>query len=263
MQDTWFIYDTPLNSRLLVGSALYPSMSTMLNAIQQSETQVVTVSLRRQTPQKSSGNDFWKSIQSLHLNILPNTSGCYTVNEVLNIAKMSREIFATDWIKLELIGDDYNLQPDPIELIKAAQLLIKDNFKVLPYCTDDLVICQKLVDIGCQVIMPWAAPIGTGKGILNPYALETLRARLDKTTLIIDAGIGQPSDATKVLELGYDAVLLNSAIALSEKPQLMANAFKHAIIAGREAYLAGKMPEKQLAQPSSPQIDSPFWHELY
>ncbi|WP_416307624.1 thiazole synthase [Neptunicella sp. SCSIO 80796] len=260
MSDLLTIYDHTFSSRLLVGSALYPSMQIMKNAIQASGSNIVTLSLRRQSPEKNGGQVFWQHIQSLGLTLLPNTAGCHSVKEVVNLANMSRELFQTNWIKLELIGDDYNLQPDPVELLKATQILLQDGFKVLPYCTDDLVICQRLADLGCQVIMPWGAPIGTGRGLLNPYALESIRHRLPDITLIIDAGIGLPSHATQALELGYDAILINSAIAQATDPVSMATAFNYAVKAGRAGYLAQPMPAKQTARPSTPTLGMPFWH---
>jgi len=255
------IYGQEFDSRLLIGTALYSSIDEMKQSIQASGSQIATLSLRRQSPENNSGQTFWQEIQSLGLTLLPNTAGCHSVKEVVNLAKMSRELFATDWIKLELIGDEDRVQPDPVELLKAADLLLKDGFKVLPYCTDDLVLCLKLADLGCEVIMPWGAPIGTGQGLLNPYALESIRNRLPDITLIVDAGIGLPSHATQALELGYDAVLLNSAVAQATNPVQMATAFKHACEAGRAGYLAGRMPEKQVAQPSTPTMGMPFWHQ--
>lgn len=255
------IYGQEFDSRLLIGSALYPSIKTMREAIVASDSDIVTLSLRRQSPEDNGGAEFWQEIQNLNVTLLPNTAGCHSVKEVVNLAKMSRELFQTDWIKLELIGDEYTLQPDPFELVKATDILIKDGFKVLPYCTDDLILCRKLADLGCEVIMPWGAPIGTGQGLLNPYALETIRNRLPTTTLIVDAGIGLPSHATQVFELGYDGVLLNSAVAQATDPVVMATAFKHAALAGRAGYIAGRMPEKQIAQASTPTIGMPFWHQ--
>lgn len=259
--DQLILYGQTFNSRLLIGSALYPSLETMSQSIQASGAEIVTLSLRRQSPENNGGQVFWQTIKSLGLTLLPNTAGCHSVKEVVNLAKMSRELFETDWIKLELIGDEYSLQPDPIELVKATEILLKDGFKVLPYCTDDLVLCLRLADLGCEVIMPWGAPIGTGQGLLNPYALESIRNRLPDISLIVDAGLGQPSHAAQALELGYDGVLLNSAVAQASDPIQMASAFKHACEAGRLGYLAGRMPEKQVAQPSTPNIGMPFWHQ--
>lgn len=258
------IYDQALTSRLLIGSALYPSPEIMKQAILASGSQVVTLSLKRQSPMAKSGDKFWRYIQaSVEQNqgfLLPNTAGCKTAKEAITLAKMSRELFQTDWIKLEVIGDDYNLQPDPVELLIATEQLLADGFKVLPYCTDDLVICQRLYELGCQVIMPWASPIGTGKGLMNPYNLASIRQRLPEATLILDAGIGKPSDACIAMEMGFDGVLLNSAIALADNPVLMAKAFATAINAGELAYIAGTMPERQTAHPSTPTLDTPFWH---
>ena len=259
--DKLTIYGEQFDSRLLIGSALYPSIESMKSSIITSGAEIVTLSLRRQSPESQGGQEFWQQIQQLGLTLLPNTAGCHSVKEVVNLAKMSREIFATDWIKLELIGDEYSLQPDPIELLKATEILLKDGFKVLPYCTDDLVLCMKLADLGCDVIMPWGAPIGTGQGLLNPYALQSIRSRLPDTTLIVDAGIGLPSHAVQAFELGYDGILLNSAVAQATHPEHMASAFKQACLAGRAGYLAGRMPEKQVAQPSTPTLGMPFWHQ--
>jgi len=175
---------------------------------------------------------------------------------------MSREMFNTDFIKLEVIGDDYNLQPDPFALVEAAEHLIKKGFKVLPYCTDDLVLCKKLLDVGCQVLMPWGSPIGTGKGLMNPYNLETLRERLPDVTLVIDAGIGKPSQAMQAMELGFDAILLNTAIAKAQNPVAMARAFNAAVTGGRMAYEAGTMESRQTASPSTPVLGTPFWQQV-
>jgi len=261
MSDTVNIYGTELNSRLFIGSALYPSPQIMTDSIKASGAEVVTLSLSRQNPQANGGQEFWQLIQSLGLQLLPNTAGCHTVNEAVNMARMSREIFQTDWIKLELVGDDYNLQPDPIALVKATEILMKEGFKVLPYCTDDLVIARHLVDLGCEVLMPWGSPIGTGKGILNPYALQSIRDRFPEVTLVVDSGVGKPSHATQALEMGVDAILLNTAVAKANNPVLMAKAFALSIEAGRSAYLAGLMSERSTASPSTPIIDSPFWHQ--
>lgn len=254
-------YGEALDSRLFLGSALYPSLSVMTDAMKASETSVITLGLRRQSPEKSGGDDFWQAIKSLDKKLLPNTAGCHSAKEAIILAEMSRELLKTDWIKLEVIGDDYTLQPDPYETVAAANVLINKGFKVFPYCTDDLVFCQKLVDVGCELLMPWGAPIGTGKGLMNPYALDTLRHRFDKLPLIIDAGIGKPSHAAKAMEMGFDAVLLNTAVAEADDPVMMAEAFNLAIKAGRLAYEAGTMGEKQTASPSTPVIGTPFWHQ--
>lgn len=255
------IYGTKVDSRLLIGSALYSSPQVMRDAVKASGSQVVTLSLRRQNPADGGGDKIWQYIQELGCHLLPNTAGCKTAEQVYTLAQMSREIFQTDWIKLEVIGDDYNLQPDGIELLKSAEQLIGAGFKVLPYCTDDLLLCQRLYDLGCEVIMPWGSPIGTGLGLMNPYNLETIRTRLPRATLIVDAGIGKPSDACMALEMGYDGILLNSAVALAEDPVAMAKAFALSIHAGALAFEAGVMPKRQTAQPSTPTLGTPFWHQ--
>ncbi|OUL57659.1 thiazole synthase [Pseudoalteromonas ulvae] len=254
------IYGKTLSSRLFIGSALYPSPQVMLDSIEASNASVVTVSLRRQGTVEA-GADFWQLIKQTKRDILPNTAGCYSVKEVVTLAQMCREVFQTNWIKLELLGDEYNLQPDPIALLEATRILIADGFEVLPYCTDDLVICQKLVELGCEVLMPWGAPIGTGKGLLNPYNLKVIRERLPNTTLLVDAGLGLPSHACQAMEIGYDAVLLNSAVAQAGDPVMMAKGFAAAVAAGRAGYLAQAMPEKELAKPSTPTMGMPFWHQ--
>ncbi len=257
----WQLAEKEFNSRLLIGSAQYPSPQIMEDAITYSNAEVVTVSLRRQDPANKSGGDFWRLIQSFNLTLLPNTAGCYSAKDAITTAQMAREIFNTHWIKLEVIGDDYNLQPDPFALLEAAKELIQQGFEVFPYCTDDLVLCEKLVDVGCTILMPWGAPIGTGKGILNPYALTTLRNRLPNINLIVDAGIGAPSHAAHALELGYDGVLLNTAIAQASDPVKMAQGFKHAVLAGRQAYEAGLIEPRAIAKPSTPVIGTPFWQQ--
>lgn len=257
----WQLADKTLNSRFLIGSSLYPSPQIMQDAIRASAAEVVTVSLRRQNPAEGGGNAFWELLSELNLNILPNTAGCHSVKEAITTAQMARELFKTNWVKLEVIGDEYNLQPDPFALLEATKELISQGFEVFPYSTDDLILAEKLVEAGCRIVMPWGAPIGTGKGLMNPYALKTLRARLPDITLIVDAGIGAPSHAVQALEMGYDGVLLNTAVAEAADPVVMATAFKHALEAGRLAYESGVMPERDLAKPSTPVIGTPFWHQ--
>lgn len=261
MSDQLTLYGEKFGSRFLLGTALYPSPQSMLDAIAAARCEIVTLGLRRQDPQNKGGENFWQSIRETGCKLLPNTAGCKSVKEAVNLAEMSRELFQTNWLKLEVIGDDYNLQPDPFALVEAAQELIKRNFCVLPYCTDDLILCQKLVDIGCEVIMPWGSPIGTGQGLLNKYNLRCLRERLPNIPLIIDAGLGAPSQAAEAMEMGYDGVLLNTAVAKAQQPALMAEAFAKAIEAGRAAYKAGLMQKRQTASPSTPLIGKPFWHQ--
>lgn len=250
-----------LASRLLLGTAQYPSFAELQQAIVASKTEIITVSLRRQQPDGTASQRFWDHIKDLNCHILPNTAGCHFAREAVTTAQMARELFNTNWVKLEVIGDDYNLQPDPFETLVAAKELAKDGFTIFAYCTEDLVFCQRLLDAGVTVLMPWGSPIGAGKGLVNPYGLEVLRNRLPNQLLFVDAGIGLPSHATQAMEMGYDGVLLNSAVAYADSPSKMAEAFKHAVIAGRSAFEAGRMPERELAKPSTPTIDQPFWNE--
>ncbi len=261
MTDSWVIYDVPLTSRLMLGTALYPSPKIMRDAIAASNAEVITVSLRRQNPAVKDGDAVWTYIRESGCRLLPNTAGCKTAKEAITLAEMSREIFETPWIKLEVIGDDYNLQPDPFGLVEAAAELVRREFHVLPYCTEDLVLCRKLLDVGCRVLMPWGSPIGTGRGLLNRYALRTLRDRLPDTRLIIDAGIGAPSQAAEAMEMGFDGVLLNTAVAKAHDPVAMAKAFAGAVASGRQAFDAGLMVKRQTASPSTPTVGQPFWHQ--
>jgi thiazole synthase len=247
-------------SRMLLGTALYSSPEVMKQSLTASGAEIITVSLRRQSPNSKGGQQFWEYVKSLNLNLLPNTAGCRTAKEAVVTAKMARDLFDTNWIKLEVIGDDYTLQPDPFQLLEAAQELLKDGFEVFPYATDDLILAQRLVEAGCKIIMPWAAPIGSGQGLTDRRALETLRARLPDVTLIVDAGVGKPSHAAQVMEMGYDGVLLNSAVALATNPPEMAKAFALAIEAGRKGFEAGLMQERTVAKPSTPELGTPFWH---
>ena len=258
----WEIGGQTLKSRLMVGTALYPSPDIMEKAIQVSQTEVVTVSLRRQDPNEQGGKRFWEIVQSLNLRLLPNTAGCRTVKEAVTTAQMARELFKTHWIKLEVIGDDFNLQPDPFALVEAARILVAEEFEVFPYTTDDYIVAQRLVDVGCTILMPWAAPIGTGKGPVNPYALQVLRQRFPHIHLIADAGIGLPSHAAQIMEYGFDGVLLNTAIARARDPIAMAQALAFAVDAGALAYQAGPMSQREMAAPSTPTLGKPFWHEI-
>ena len=259
--DALVLYGQTFPSRMLLGTARYPSPAVLEAAVQRARPAMLTASLRRETAQAGSvgSNGFWDLLRRLDVPVLPNTAGCHGVQEVIATAQMARELFETPWIKLELIGDDYTLQPDTLNLVDAASRLIRDGFLVLPYCTEDLVLCQRLVDVGCQAVMPWAAPIGTGRGPVNPYALQLLRERLD-VPLLVDAGLGLPSHACQVMEWGFDGVLLNTAVALAQDPVAMAGAFADAVCAGRAAYLAGAMAAQDSARPSTPVLGTPFWH---
>ena len=259
--DPWHIGRVALGSRFLLGTAGYPSPQVLRDAIVASGTQIVTVGLKR-TLAAGGDNGFVTMIRDAlaesGARLLPNTAGCRTAREAVQLAHMARELYSTSWIKLEVVGDDYTLQPDPFELVAAAIELARDGFTVLPYCTDDLVTCRRLLDSGCDVLMPWGAPIGSGQGLLNPFALRTLRERLPDATLIVDAGIGAPSHAAQALELGFDAVLLNSAVAQSRDPVAMAGAFRDAVSAGRAAWRAGVMAKQDFAIASTPVTGQPF-----
>lgn len=246
-----------LASRFFLGTARYPSPAVLQQAIAASGAQVVTVSLKRQLAAGGTPNDL-PLIQACGARVLPNTAGCYTAREAITIAKMARELYETNWIKLEVLGDEYTLQPDPFETLAAARELARDGFEVFPYCTDDLVSCQRLLDAGCRILMPWGAPIGSGQGLLNPHALRTLRSRLPDVPLVVDAGIGSPRDAVQAMELGFDAVLLNSAVAQAHDPVAMARAFKLGIESGRLAWEAGIMARQDMAVATTPVTGRPF-----
>lgn len=251
------VYGVELQSRFFIGTARYPSPAVLEQAIAASGAQVATVGLKRQLAAGGTPNDL-KLIRDSGVRVLPNTAGCYTAREAINIAKMARELYETNWIKLEVLGDEYTLQPDPYETLAAAKELAKDGFEVFPYCTDDLIVCRRLLDAGCQILMPWGSCIGSGQGLINPTALRTLRARLPDVPLVVDAGIGSPKDAVQAMELGFDAVLLNTAVAQADDPVTMARAFKLAVEAGRLAYEAGVMAKQEMAVPSTPVSGRPF-----
>ena len=261
MTDSWTIGGKTLSSRMMIGSARYPSPDTMREAIVASKAEILTVSLRRENPELRAGQAFWSYVRELDVHVLPNTAGCHTVDEALTTAKMAREIFETDWLKLELIGDDYTLQPDPFQLLKATERLLAEGFTVFPYMTDDLVLARRLVELGCDILMPWAAPIGSGRGVVNPRALSLIRERFPDVKLIVDAGLGAPSHAARAMELGCDGVLLNTAIARAGDPVAMATAFRDAVVAGRQAFGAGLMEPVDFARASTPTIGTPLWHE--
>lgn len=244
-------YGTKISSRLLLGSAQYPSPAVLTEAVSASGTEIVTVSLRRETA-IGSGSGFFDLLQETGCLILPNTAGCHTAHEAVTTAHMARELFETNWIKLEVIGHSDTLQPDVFGLVDAARVLAADGFKVFPYTTDDLVVGEKLIDAGCEVLMPWGAPIGSGQGLRIPEALRTMRAHFPDIPLIVDAGIGRPSDATQAMELGMDAVLLNTAVAQAGDPVQMARAMALAVEAGRAGYAADPMERRNMAVPSTP-----------
>ncbi|MCV2369799.1 thiazole synthase [Roseateles oligotrophus] len=258
--DPWMIGDISLSSRLLLGSAGYPNPQTLAEAIEASQTEVLTVGLKRTLAGGDNGFVAMalQAAKAQGARLLPNTAGCRSAREAVQLACMARELYDTAWIKLEVVGDEHTLQPDPFELLAGATELVKLGFTVLPYCTDDLVLCRRLLDAGCPVLMPWGAPIGSGQGLLNPFALRSLRERLPDATLIIDAGLGAPSHAAQALELGFDAVLLNSAVAQARKPVQMAGAFRDAVRAGRQGFCAGLMSSQDFAVPSTPVSGHPF-----
>jgi thiazole synthase len=252
-------YGTEVSSRLLIGTARYPSPQVMSQSVKASRAGIVTVSLRREMARAGGGERFFDLIKGLGVRILPNTAGCRTPKEAIATAQMARELFDTDWIKLEVIGNDDTLQPDLFGLVEAAAILSKDGFKVFPYMTEDLIAAERLMAAGCQVLMPWGAPIGTGRGLANPYALRTLREYFPDVPLVVDAGIGAPSHAAQAMEMGYDAILLNTAIATAADPISMARAFAGAIEAGRTAFEAGLMQTRDMAVPSTPVAGTPFF----
>ncbi|MCB8877239.1 thiazole synthase [Acidisoma silvae] len=252
------VYGVSLSSRLLLGTSQYPSPAIMTAAVQASGAEIVTVSLRRESGAERAGQSFWSIIRALGLRVLPNTAGCHSVKEAVTTAQMAREVFETNWIKLEVIGHHDSLQPDVFGLVEAARILAADGFDVFPYTTEDLIVGEKLLDAGCRVLMPWGAPIGSGRGLNNLHGLRAMRAHFPDTPLVIDAGIGLPSHAAQAMELGFDAVLLNTAVAKAGDPALMAAAFAGAITAGRQAYAADPMPPRDMAQPSTPVLGLAF-----
>jgi len=251
-------YGVELRSRLILGSAQYPSPAILREAILASSTEVVTVSLRRESGAERSGQGFWSIIQELDVRVLPNTAGCHSVNEAVTTAHMAREVFDTPWIKLEVIGEHDTLQPDVYGLVEAARILSGDGFQVFPYTTDDLVVADRLLDAGCRVLMPWGAPIGSGLGLNNPFALKALRAHFPEVPLVVDAGIGLPSHAAAAMELGYDAVMVATAVAKAGDPVAMARAVAQAVAAGLAAYQADPMEPRDMAAPSTPVIGQAF-----
>ena len=258
-------YGVEVSSRLLLGTSRYPSPHVMSEAVKASGAEVVTVSLRRETARagrhtgQSAGQRFFDLIKDLGVRVLPNTAGCRTPREAIATAQMARELFGTDWIKLEVIGNDDTLQPDLFGLVEAAGALAADGFKVFPYTTEDLIAAERLVAAGCQILMPWGAPIGTGRGLANRSALLSLRRYFPEVPLVIDAGVGAPSHVAEAMEMGYDAVLLNTAVATAADPVRMARAFAGAIEAGRIGYEAGLMPVRDMAVPSTPVAGTPFF----
>ncbi len=245
-------YGTEVTSRLMLGTAQYPSPAILAEAFRRSGAGIATVSVRREAGSDKAGQAFWDLISGVDVRVLPNTAGCHSVREAVTTAHMARELFDTPWIKLEVIGNTDTLQPDPFGLVEAARILTEDGFQVFPYCTEDLVLCEKLRSVGCEVLMPWGAPIGTGLGLNNLYGLRTLRAHIPDVPLVVDAGLGLPSQAAHAMELGYDAVLLNTAVAKAGDPAAMAEGFARAVEAGALGHAADPMNPRDMAAPSTP-----------
>ena len=259
MADTGLsFYGVEVGSRLLLGTARYPSPRIMLDAIAASGAEVLTVSVRRESSAERAGEAFWSMVRESGARVLPNTAGCRTAQEAVTTARMARELFGTPWIKLEVVADEDTLHPDVFGLVEAARTLAADGFEVFPYTTDDLGVAERLVDAGCRVLMPWGAPIGSGRGLNDVHALRTLRAHFPDVPLVVDAGIGLPSHACTALELGYDAILLNTAVARAGDPVAMARAFALAVEAGAAARAARPIEARDMATPSTPVLGTPF-----
>jgi len=250
LSDTLEIAGKVFNSRLIIGTGKYRTFDEMKAAHRTSGAEMVTVAVRR-VPLDRSSESFLDHLDP-SLQILPNTAGCYSADEAVRTARLAREALGTEWIKLEVIGDQTTLFPDNQQTLDAARTLVKDGFIVLPYFTDDLIVAKKLLDAGCPAVMPLAAPIGSGLGVQNPTNLRIMREQLPQATIIVDAGVGTASDAAIAMELGADAVLMNTAIAEAADPAKMGQAMKLAIQSGRLAYVAGRMTKRLYASASSP-----------
>lgn len=244
-------YGVTLPNALMLGTAQYPSPSVLQEAFRASGAGVATVSLRREA---GHGQAFWSLIRDMGVRVLPNTAGCHSAREAVTTARMAREVFETDWIKLEVIGHADTLQPDPFGLLEAATTLCAEGFEVFPYTTEDQVLAARLLDAGCRVLMPWGAPIGSGLGLNNRHGLRMLRAAFPDVPMVIDAGLGLPSHAAEAMEMGFDAVLLNSAVAQAGDPVAMARAFALAVQAGALARDADPMGVRDMGAPSTPLI---------
>src|SRR4051812_11017409 len=249
--DTFRIADKIFSSRLIVGTGKYSSPSVMVQAHEASGAEMVTVAVRRVNISDRSKESLLDYIDTSKMSVLPNTAGCYTADEAIRTARLGREAGLSHWVKLEVIGDEKTLFPDNEQLLEATRVLVRDGFVVLPYTTDDPVVCRKLEDAGAAAVMPLGAPIGSGLGIQNPNNIRIIR-QFSRVPVIVDAGVGTPSDATFAMELGVDAVLMNTAIAGAQDPVAMAEAMKHAVRAGRLAHGAGRIPKKMYATASSP-----------
>jgi thiazole synthase len=253
MTELLHIGDHSLQSRLIMGTGRFPNHDVLLKSLKTSGTELVTVAIRRVNLDDPTGGNLISLLRQENYRLLPNTAGCYTVKDAVMTAELAREALETDLVKLEIIADEDTLYPDAEKVLEGARILVEKGFQVMPYCTDDPIICKKLEDLGCVAVMPLGAPIGSGMGILNPYNVALIRERV-KGPLIIDAGVGTASDAALAMELGCDGVLLNTAVAHARDPALMADAMRQAVDAGRKAYLAGRIPKKFYAEASSPTV---------
>jgi len=249
--DSLVIAGRTFRSRLIVGTGKYKSGQETARALEASGAEMVTVAVRRVNLDRSKDSllDF---IDPKRYFLLPNTAGCYTADDAIRTARLGREVGLSDWVKVEVIGDERTLYPDVQATVEATRVLVKEGFTVLPYTSDDVVVAKRLLEAGASAIMPLGAPIGSGLGIQNAANLRILREMITGVPLIVDAGVGTASDAAIAMELGADAVLMNSGIAHADDPVLMAEAMQHAVLAGRSAYLAGRMPKKLYATASSP-----------
>jgi thiazole synthase len=250
--DALVLGDHRFSSRLIIGTSRYPNPQVMLDALEATGTELVTVAIRRVNVENPAPESHLDLLRRGGYQVLPNTAGCYTAREAVLVAQLAREALDTDLIKLEVIGDDETLMPDVEQLLDAAETLVDDGFTVLAYANDDPITCRKLADLGCAAVMPLGSPIGSGMGLVNPYNLRIIREVVEDTPLIVDAGIGTASDAATAMELGYDGVLLNTAIAEAQHPVGMARAMRLAVEAGRHAARAGRIPRRLYAQASSP-----------
>ena len=257
--DAWEIAGLTLQSRVLLGTSRYPSLQSLLDSVRTSGTELVTVSVRR--VDLGGAGDAQSLLGALRatttaegrpIHLLPNTAGCYTAREAVLTAQLAREALETDLVKVEVIGDDETLYPDAVQLLKACSDLVADGFQVLAYCGDDPITARKLADLGCAAVMPLAAPIGSGMGLVNPYALRIIRETIEDVPLVVDAGLGTASDVARAFELGYDGVLLNTAVSGAQHPAQMAAAVGHAAAAGRLAFRAGRIPRRLYAKASTP-----------
>jgi thiazole synthase len=256
MQDPLIIAGRSFQSRLLIGTGKYKSFEETRTALMTSGAEIITVAVRR-VNLKPGEPSLLDVIDKNKVTLLPNTAGCYTVEDAIRTARLGRELGMSDYVKLEVIGDQKTLFPDNEATLAAAKILVKEGFIVLPYVSDDVVLAKKLEDIGCAAVMPLAAPIGSGLGVRNPFNIRLIKEAV-KIPVIVDAGVGTASDAALAMELGVDGILMNTAIAEAKDPILMADAMRGAVIAGRQAFLAGRIPRKLYATASSP-IDGTFF----